>query len=159
VTTKERKFLVIEEMARRVYDVRDEFIAAGELPTDERVRAILRERYDDLRDDERCLDLLAAQVQYQVDKEQTAEAKEERPGLNPGGTLRLNENDRVLKPFATLDELERAIAFDEREAVAEGREPSRQLRKELDLLRPYWTAGAAMSEAVASYEQARGRRE
>jgi len=137
-----REFRLQLELERRFNELTAELERAGEEPTEERL--------DDLKA-EFCRVVAAHGVEAAL-REKVKVATEERPGVPfvLDGGLELGGDILTPKRHATLERFKRAIEHWERNKAA----PTHRLRRELELLRPYWTDGISMQEAVERYERA-----
>jgi hypothetical protein len=88
----------------------------------------------------------------------------EAGGFDLKGSYRLDEDARIDKEFARLEDIEKALLYDRRRLAVLMATHGRQLAalteaqdhkaKELERLRPYWLPGMTKKQAVAAYLEA-----
>jgi hypothetical protein len=68
------------------------------------------------------------------------------------GVYELSRDGRIARRYAHLCHAEEALAYADTNGAGPRGEEAREIRRELELLRPYWAPGVTQEEAVAAYD-------
>ena len=138
------------EAVRRGEETYERFANSGKEFTLVDVRIALFEDLEDCRDE--AYAALVDHVLKTVDRKRAAagDDDDQMTFFDVGGVYRFGDLRRIAKRSATLDHALESLSIDEANFAAVARANERK-RKEIDLLRPYWTEGVTKEEAVEAY--------